>query len=63
MITLTYESNEDMKDYSVDKITIVAQEDGRIEDYIKAFDTLLRAVGFVDATIEKALPYKNDRLD
>lgn len=63
MITLTYEPSEEMKEFTVERIEIKAQEEGSIEDYIMAFDTFLRAVGFVDGTIEKALPYKNPRLN
>ena len=56
MIVLTYIPEEDVKEFTVDQIEIVASEDGGIQSYLKAFETFLRAVGFHPKTIEDALP-------
>ena len=56
MITLVYDANEEIKEFAVDQIEITCEEDGQIQDYLKAFHTFLRAVGFADGTIERALP-------
>ncbi len=56
MIKLIYEPDEEVREFTVDKVEITASEDGHIQDYLKAFSVYLRACGFVDGTIEKALP-------
>lgn len=56
MIKLIYEPEDDVKDFTVDRIEMTSTEDGGIQSYLKAFDAFLRACGFMQGTIEEALP-------
>lgn len=56
MIKLTYEPEEELREFAGDKIEITATEDGHIDSYLRAFAVFLRASGFVDGTIAKVLP-------
>lgn len=56
MIKLSFEPREEEVEFTASKIDITAKEDGHIQSYLKAFSIFLRAVGFMEGTIEEALP-------
>lgn len=56
MIKLVHTPNEEEKEFSVDKVVVVKEDDGHISSYLYAFETFLRACGFMEATITEALP-------
>jgi len=60
MIKLIYEPDETLKEFSVDRVVITKEDDEHISDYVIALDTFLRACGFVDGTIDKVLPTRDD---
>ena len=56
MIKFIQENEQDLADVSVNRIEIIKEEAGHIDEYVLAFTSFLTACGFVSGTIKKAIP-------